>query len=100
MLGAFCVEPGRLELREIPRPEPAPGHVLVKVRNCGICGSDLHYYHGGLPVPAVCPGHEISGVVAEIGSGVDGFAPGDRVAVEPAIICGRCPACRAGDYQL
>jgi 2-desacetyl-2-hydroxyethyl bacteriochlorophyllide A dehydrogenase len=100
MLAAFCTEPRKVELRDVPRPEPGPGHVLVKVRNCGICGSDLHWYTGGLPVPAECPGHEISGEVAEVGAGVDGFAPGDRVAVEPAITCGRCPACRAGDYQL
>jgi len=100
MLAAFCTEPGRIELREIPRPEPTPGRVIVKVRNCGICGSDLHYYHGHLPAPAVCPGHEMSGEVAEVGAGVDGFAPGDRVAIEPAITCGRCPGCRGGNYQL
>ncbi len=100
MLAAFCTEPGKMELRQIARPEPIPGRVLVKVRNCGICGSDLHWYGGGFPVPAVCPGHEISGEVAEVGAGVEGFAPGDRVAVEPAITCGRCPACRAGDYEI
>jgi 2-desacetyl-2-hydroxyethyl bacteriochlorophyllide A dehydrogenase len=100
MLAAFCTQPGRLELREIPRPEPAPGHVVVEVHNCGICGSDLHYYHGHLPPSAVCPGHEISGEVAAVGTGVDDFTPGDRVAIEPVITCRRCPGCRAGDYQL
>src|SRR6185436_15663632 len=71
-----------------------------KVHNCGICGSDLHYYHGGFPVPPVCPGHEIAGEVADVGAGVTGLAPGDRVAVEPTITCGHCHGCLTGDYQL
>src|SRR5437867_2198059 len=100
MLSAFCPAPGRMELREAPRPTPGPGQVLVRIRSCGICGSDLHYYHGGLPVPPVCPGHEISGEVAEVAAGVDAVRPGDRVTVEPLITCHRCPACRVGDYQL
>lgn len=100
MLAAFCVRPGEMELRETPRPEPGPGEVLVRVRSCGICGSDLHYYLGGFPVPEFCPGHEVSGEVAELGVGVTGLAAGDRVAVEPATSCGRCAGCRVGDYQL
>lgn len=100
MHAAFCVEPKRFELREIATPAPGPDHVLIRVRNCGICGSDLHYFHGSLPVPGVCPGHEISGEVAEIGAAVTNLHCGDRVAVEPLIVCHRCPACRTGDYQL
>jgi len=100
MLAAFCPAPGTMELRDVPRPEPGPGQVLVKVHNCGVCGSDLHYYCGGFPVPTVCPGHEISGEVTALGAGVDALALGDRVAVEPAITCGRCAGCRTGDYQL
>lgn len=100
MLAAYCTQPGTLELREVPRPEPKPGHVVVEVRNCGICGSDLHYWSGGFPVPSVCPGHEISGEVAAVGAGVTRLRAGDRVAVEPAITCGRCTSCRVGDYQL
>ena len=87
-------------MRDVTRPEPGSGEVVVKVHNCGVCGSDLHYYHGGLPVPGVCPGHEISGEVADVGSGVTGVRAGDRVAVEPLITCGSCAACRRGDYQL
>ncbi len=100
MRAARCLEPGRFELREVPQPQPGAGEVLVRVHNCGICGSDLHYYHGGFPVPAVCPGHEISGEIAEVGSGVAHLHPGDRIAVEPLITCGHCPACRRGDYQI
>ncbi len=84
----------------MPRPEPGPGQVVVRVRNCGICGSDLHYWHGGFPVPVVCPGHEISGEVADVGAGVGRLKAGDRVAVEPLISCGHCTACRIGEYQL
>lgn len=100
MRAAFCLEPGKVELRDIPKPEPAAGEVVIQVRQCGICGSDLHYYHGGFPVPAVCPGHEIAGVVADVGAGVTGLKAGDDVAVEPVITCGHCPGCLVGDYQL
>lgn len=72
----------------------------MKVRSCGICGSDLHFYHGSFPAPPVCPGHEISGEVAAIGSAVSGLQAGDRVAVEPLVVCRECSFCRTGDYQL
>jgi len=74
--------------------------VLVRVRSCGICGSDLACFTGSLPPPAVCPGHEIAGEVVELHDGVGEVAVGDRVAVEPLVVCGRCPACRAGNYQI
>lgn len=100
MLSALCTGPGTIELRDLPKPDPGPGEVLLRVRRCGICGSDLHYWAGGFPPPPVCPGHEISGEVAEVGRGVSGWRPGDRVAVEPLRVCGACEFCRAGDYQL
>lgn len=100
MRAAFCSEPGRLELRDVPQPVPGQGEVLLRVRNCGVCGSDLHWYHGGFPIPPVCPGHEISAEVAEVGAGVHGLRPGDRVAVEPLIVCRECSYCLTGNYQL
>ena len=100
MLAAYCTEPHRFELRDVPRPAPAAGEVVVRVRSCGICGSDLHFYHGGFPPPPFCPGHEISGEVADVGAGVTAVKPGDRVAVEPQVVCRECWACRTGDYQL
>jgi len=100
MRAAHCSGPGRIDLRETAQPTPAAGEVIVKVRNCGVCGSDLHWYHGGFPPPAVCPGHEISGEVVELGAEVRGVKPGDRVAVEPLVVCGECHACRTGDLQL
>lgn len=100
MRAAFCTAPGTFELRELQRPQAPSGQVLVRVRSCGICGSDLDWFNGGLPPPPVAPGHEIAGEVVE----GDGEAPsvraGNRVAVEPLSVCGRCPACRVGDYQI
>ena len=100
MRAAFCTAPGTFELRDLSRPLPGPGQVLVRVRSCGICGSDLDWFGGPFPPPAVCPGHEIAGEVVEFDSEVREIDVGDRVAVEPLVVCGRCPACRAGDYQI
>jgi 2-desacetyl-2-hydroxyethyl bacteriochlorophyllide A dehydrogenase len=79
---------------------PEAGEVLVRVRACGICGSDLHFYAGELPTPMKCPGHEISGEIAAVGADVGTLVAGDRVAIEPLLRCGRCWACVVGDYQL
>lgn len=100
MRAAFCTAPGNFELRDVPYPQAEAGQVLVRVRSCGICGSDLHWYHGSFPPPPVCPGHEIAGEVAAVDSADAGVAVGDRVVVEPLVVCGACPACRVGDYQL
>ena len=100
MRAAFCREQGRLSIEEAPLPEPGPGEVLLRVNRCGICGSDLHWYHGGLPTPHVCPGHEIAATVADVGAGVTGVKAGDRVAVEGIRTCGTCSYCRSSDYEL
>jgi (R,R)-butanediol dehydrogenase/meso-butanediol dehydrogenase/diacetyl reductase len=100
MRAAFFTAPGIFELRDLPRPKPGPGQVLVRVRSCGICGSDLDWFTGPFPPPAVCPGHEIAGEVVELDGGVREFDVGDRVVVEPLVVCGRCPPCRVGDYQI
>jgi 2-desacetyl-2-hydroxyethyl bacteriochlorophyllide A dehydrogenase len=100
MLAAFCTQPGAFELREVARPALAPGEALLRIRSCGICGSDLHYFHGGFPPPPVCPGHEISAEVVEVGTPGSRIKPGDHVAVEPLVVCRACAYCRTGDYQL
>src|SRR5262245_24061998 len=94
MRAAFCVEAGKFDVREVERPLPGPGEVVVRVRRCGVCGSDLHFFHGGFPPPPVCPGHEISGEVTDVGEHVERPQAGDRVAVEPLVVCGQCWACR------
>ena len=101
MLAAFSGGREKIEVRETTVPSPGPGEVLLRVRACGICGSDLHFYRGEFPLPpAVSPGHEFAGEVAEVGEGVREFAPGRRVVVEPLRTCRECHYCRAGDYQL
>jgi 2-desacetyl-2-hydroxyethyl bacteriochlorophyllide A dehydrogenase len=100
MLAAFCTSAYTFELRDVPVPEVGEEDILVRVRRCGICGSDLHFFHGGFPPPPVCPGHEISGEVTATGSAVRNVRSGDRVAIEPLVVCGKCVFCRTGDYQL
>jgi len=99
MRAAACREPGKVFVQDAPVPEPGPGEVLLRVSRCGICGSDLHWYHGGIPIPSVCPGHEIAAVVAATGAGVSTVKEGDRVAVEGIRVCGTCSYCRSSDYQ-
>jgi threonine dehydrogenase-like Zn-dependent dehydrogenase len=99
MRAARCRGAGTLAIEDAPRPTPGPGEVVVRVRNCGICGSDLHWWHGQMVVPEVCPGHEIAGEVADVGAGVTGLKAGDPVALEGIATCGACRYCVAGDYQ-
>lgn len=101
MLAAFCSGKEEIEVRQTDAPEPRRGEVLVRVKACGICGSDLHLYRGTFPaLPGVPPGHEFSGEVAACGDGVSGWAPGDRVAVEPIGSCQACEYCRSGRRHL
>lgn len=84
MLAAVLVEPGRFELRIVPRPEPGPGEVRVRIEGCGICGSNGPVFEGRswfrYPFSPGAPGHEGWGLVDVVGEGVAGLAPGDRVA--------------------
>ena len=92
---------GRRDIRpgDLPDPEAGPGEVIVSVEYVSICGTDHHVYlgefEGRVSYPAVL-GHEFAGVVESAGEGVEGLSPGDRVAVDPDLPCGRCPACRDG----
>jgi len=92
--------PGDVRLEEVARPDPEPEDVVVRVRACGICGTDLHWYHGTFPAPGVCPGHEIAGEVAAAGAAVRHLREGDAVALEGIVGCAECPACRSGSYHL
>ena len=95
MRAAVFLAPGRWELQARPRPEPGPGEALIGVAACGLCGTDLHIYHGRFPADfPVIPGHEFSGEVLAVGSGVEHLAPGDRVSVDPVIPDEVCDACR------
>lgn len=102
---AMILDGGRhdLQLRDLPRPIPAADQILIQVRACGVCRTDLHVVDGELPHPKIplVPGHEIVGTVVETGSGVVRFRPGDRVGV-PWLgwTCGRCRFCRSGRENL
>jgi hypothetical protein len=90
--------PGELCLAELPDPRPGPGEVLLRVRDCGICGSDLHAAKLGLTLmPGSVLGHEFSGTIAELGEGVEGWRVGDRVVPLPYHSCGTCDRCRDGE---
>lgn len=97
--------PGDLRLEEIPSSEPQVGEVLIRVRAVGICGSDVHYYQDGgigdrrVTEPHVL-GHEFAGQVVGLGPGVGGPPVGTRVAVDPAIPCGRCEFCLEGNPNV
>lgn len=77
--------PDQLAVENVATPRPAEGMVLVRVKYCGICGSDLHAFHLGQP-GGVILGHEFTGEVEEAGPGVKGWVPGQRVAVMPGLI--------------
>ncbi len=93
----------QLEAAELPRPKPGPGQVLIAVKACAVCRTDLHIIDGELAQPKLplVPGHEIVGTVIETGAGVDRFAVGDRVGV-PWLgwTCGACEFCRSGRENL
>lgn len=92
---------GSIALRDVPKPAPGPEDLLVRIEACGVCGTDRHLFHGEFPCrPPVTPGHEFSGIIEAVGSGVSGFSVGDRVTGDPNIACGRCGHCHAGRVNL
>jgi len=105
MQGAFLMKPETIAIRELPKPQPGLGEVLIRVRAVGICGSDMHLYDTGrigqivLKDPHI-PGHEMSGEIAAVGAGVTSLAVGQRVVLEPGLACGHCRICRSGRYNL
>lgn len=100
MPAAVYVGDGRVEARTLPVPAIGPGELLVALRSCGLCGSDIHkIVHGTVPPPAVL-GHEVVGTVAAVGEGVRGFALGSRVVVAHHVPCGTCHYCRHGNVSM
>jgi 2-desacetyl-2-hydroxyethyl bacteriochlorophyllide A dehydrogenase len=102
MKQAVIQRPGQLEILEVARPEPGPGEFRVRSVAVGICGSDLHAFDGHHPFISlpVVPGHEVAGIVDAAGPGAEGFQEGDRVLLEPNLVCGRCFYCTSGRYNL
>ena len=83
-------------------PEPAPGEALIKIMKIGVCGSDIHVYHGEHPFTSypITQGHEVSGLVEKLGEGVTGLTVGQKVTIQPQVVCGECYPCRHGKYNL
>jgi len=94
--------PGEIIFRDIPIPEPADNEVLVKIARIGVCGSDIHVYHGKHPFTSypVTQGHEVSGRIEKLGKNVTGFSIGQKVTIEPQVYCGKCYPCTHGKYNL
>ena len=102
MLQEVMTKPGEIIFREIPVPEITEDQVLVKIMRIGICGSDIHVYHGKHPFTKypVTQGHEVSGEIVKIGDKVTQFHVGQKITIEPQVYCGHCYPCRHGKYNL
>lgn len=104
MRASFFLGKGSFQVREAQRPRAGKGEVVIQNMVCGVCGTDVHIFHGepgSADVnPPVVLGHEYSGLVVEVGEGVTSLKPGDHVTVDPNIYCGKCDHCRGGKKQL
>ncbi len=102
MLQQVMVAPGVIEFREVEIPKCESNQVLVKMSKIGICGSDIHVFHGKHPFTSypITQGHEVSGEIFEIGQDVVGLKVGQKVTIQPQVVCGKCYLCRTGKYNL
>ena len=102
MRALVLTEYDHFEYRDVPQPQVGPDDVLVEVKACGICGSDVHGMDGssGRRIPPIIMGHEASGVIVDLGQGVTDWKVGDRVTFDSTIYCGRCGFCRRGEINL
>jgi threonine dehydrogenase-like Zn-dependent dehydrogenase len=102
MRALVYTQPHRVEMQNIPDPQPGPGEALVRVRAAGVCGSDLDGFlgHSKKRRPPLILGHEFAGEIEAVGSGVRDQKAGDAVAVFPLVVCGECEMCRAGRPQI
>lgn len=105
MRANVLIEKKKLEMQERPVPTPGPGDVLIRVRSVGVCGSDVHYYTDGrigdmvVESPMIL-GHEVSGVIVDVGPGVSEDRVGERVAIDPQRPCRTCRRCKTGQLNL
>jgi L-iditol 2-dehydrogenase len=102
MKQAVMTAPGEIQIHEIEAPEPGAGEVLLRIQRIGVCGSDIHVYHGKHPYTSypVVQGHEFSATVEAVGPGVTGLKVGQKVTSMPQITCGECAPCKRGDYHI
>ncbi len=102
MKQAIMTRAGAIEIHDVPAPTPGKGEALLRVQRIGVCGSDIHVYHGKHPLTSypVVQGHEFSAVLEAVGPGVTGLSLGSKVTSMPQIVCGECAPCRRGDYHI
>lgn len=101
MKALVCSGPKNISYTEVPKPQAGEGEIIVEVKYAGVCGTDLRIYEGTkeIPYPRII-GHEVSGVVHELGKNVQSFSIGDRVAVYPMLACGECYICKQGRTNI
>ena len=101
MTQAIMTEPGNIIYQEVDIPEAKPDQIKVKMKRIGICGSDIHVNHGKHPYTSypVVQGHEVSAEVVETGKDVTNFKVGDKVTIQPQVVCGKCYPCTHGMYN-
>jgi len=102
MRQAVMTQPGKIEFGQADEPKVGAGHILLRVKQIGVCGSDVHVNHGKHPFTSypVVQGHEFSGQVEAVGAGVTEVKVGDKATARPQIVCGECSPCRRGDYNI
>lgn len=102
MLQEVMTKPGEIIFKEVEIPSINENQVLVKIMNIGICGSDIHVYHGKHPFTKypVTQGHEVSGLIVKLGKNVKDLRLNEKVTIEPQVYCGKCYPCRHGKYNL
>ncbi len=102
MKQAIMTSPGHIEFNEVESPQPGKGEVLIRIHKIGVCGSDVHVWHGKHPYTGypVVQGHEFSAVIEALGEGVTDLKVGTKVTATPQIVCGKCAPCRRGDYHI
>lgn len=102
MRQAIMLAPGKIEFREALKPQLAPDQIMLQTKRIGVCGSDIHVFHGTHPYTGypIVQGHEVSGVVAALGEAVEGFSVGDKITFAPQVVCGECFPCKNGMYHI
>lgn len=102
MLKQIMTAPHNITFETVDKPVPCANEVLIKVMRIGICGSDIHVYHGQHPFTSfpVTQGHEVSGEIVALGAQVESFTIGQKVTIQPQVVCGQCHPCRNGKYNL
>lgn len=102
MKQAVMTAPGKILIHEVEAPQPGPGEVLLRIQRIGVCGSDVHVYHGKHPYTRypVVQGHEYSATLEALGLGVEGLEAGMKVTSLPQIVCGECTSCQRGDTHI